>query len=250
MNDTVLVRPNRTPRARQELICLAFCGGGAGAYLPWAGQLPPGTGLGAVCYPGREGRFGEEPAANWDALAEDVVSVLEAETDRPYVLFGHSLGGLLAFDVAVRLERRGGALPSSLVISSAAAPSPGQSPQDMWPTTPWAGWSDTEIVTWMRAFGILPQYALDDPDLLDMAVELMRADIHARDSYVYEEGVTTGVPVQLLTGETDEVIPHAAGERWGELARGGFRHDVLPGAHFYTPEVWDTLPTRLTALGC
>jgi surfactin synthase thioesterase subunit len=248
VNDTVLVRPHRSPQARQELICLAYCGGGAGSYLPWADHLPPGTDLAAVCYPGREGRFGEEFAQDWDELAEDVVGALIAYADRPYVLFGHSLGGLLAFDVAVRLERRGAALPSSLVISSAAAPRPGQSPQEMWPTTPSRGTGDEEIVTWMRSFGILPEYALDDPDLLDMAVELMRADIQARDSYAYRAGDTTTVPVQLLTGADDQVIPHSVGERWRELAVGEFRHDVLPGAHFYTPWVWDTLPTRLAAL--
>lgn len=246
--NTVLVRPEQSAQAQQELICLSFCGGGAGAYLPWAEHLPPDTGLGAICYPGREGRFAEEFAEDWDALAEDVADALVAHADRPYVLFGHSLGGLLAFDVALRLERRGAPTPTSLVISSAGAPRADRSPEETWPTTPSQDCDDEEIARWMRAFGILPAYALEDPDLLEMAVELMRADIQVRDSYRFQEGVTTAVPVQVLTGASDQVIPHSAGEQWRELAVGGFRHDVLPGAHFYTPEVWDALPRWMAAL--
>lgn len=250
MNDTIVVRPSRSEDARQDLVCLPFCGGGAGAYAGWANAMPPGTDLATICYPGRDGRYLEEYARDWDALAEDVLAALATLTERPYVLFGHSLGGLLALDVTVRLLERDVPAPRSLVLSAVGAPRPGLPAKDMFPGTPWLESSDEEILEWMRTFGILPGYALDEPDLRDMAVEIMRADIRVRDSYTCERDVTVDLPVQLLTGLSDTVIPPDAGERMKKVAVGGFRHDLLPGAHFYTPGVWSSLPTRMAGLDC
>ncbi|MFJ5034443.1 thioesterase II family protein [Streptomyces sp. NPDC088560] len=249
MNDTVVVRPNRSAHARQDLVCLPFCGGGAGAYMGWASAMPPGTDLAAVCYPGRDGRYMEEYAHDWDALAEDAIAALTSLTERPYVLFGHSLGGLLAFDVTVRLRKRGAPAPRSLVLSAVGAPRPGLSARDMFPGTPWVESSDEELVEWMQTFGILPDYALDDSELKDMAVEIMRADLRVRDSYECSEEVTIDLPVLLLTGEEDTVIPPDAGQQWKKVAVGEFQHDLLPGAHFYTPDVWSSLPSRMASLG-
>ncbi|MEU9125508.1 alpha/beta fold hydrolase [Streptomyces sp. NPDC048506] len=246
MQDTVVVRPRPVPAASQRLVCLGFCGGGAGSYLAWTDVMPPGTELAAVCYPGREGRFAEEFARDWDELAEDAVSAVLSAADLPYVLFGHSMGGWMAFDVAARIEERGGPAPASLVVSSANAPSRGLTPQDMFPAQ---ADSDGALMDWMTTFGLMPEHVLDDPDLSEIALELMRADIRVRDSFYHREGATVSAPLQVLTGASDEVIDPRTGQQWRKLATGPFRHDELPGGHFYTPEVWQHLPDRIAALG-
>ncbi|WP_205661014.1 thioesterase II family protein [Amycolatopsis vastitatis] len=108
--------------------------------------------------------------------------------------------------------------------------------------------TDEQLVAWMRTNGLLPGYVLDDPELSEMALELMRADIRVRDTFGYTEGATVDVPLEVLTGAGDEVIVPDAAEQWRSLARGGYRHVELPGGHFYTPEIWRTLPTRIPAL--
>ncbi|MFJ5548549.1 thioesterase II family protein [Streptomyces sp. NPDC093225] len=245
MQDTIVVRPRKVADARLRLVCLGFCGGGAGSYVPWADVLPEGVELAAICYPGREGRFAEDCAEDWDALAEDAVRAVLSAADTDYVLFGHSMGGWMAFDVAARIEERGGPLPKALVVSSANAPSRGLTVQDMFPAQ---RDSDEQIMHWMETFGLLPQYVLDDPDLRDMALELMRADVRVRDTFYHREGARVGVPVQVINGDSDEVIDPRAPEQWRRLAAGDYRHDVLPGGHFYTPEIWASLPTRIAAL--
>ena len=245
MRDTIVVRPRRVPGATRTLVCLGFCGGGAGSYLPWAEVMPPGTELAAICYPGREGRFAEDYARDWDELAEDATAAVEAAADGPYVLFGHSMGGWMAFDVAARIEERGGPAPAALVVSSANAPSRGLTPQDMFPSQ---RDTDAELSHWMRTFGLLPEHVLNDPDLQEMATELMRADIRVRDSFYYREGAAVNVPLQVLTGDADQVIDPGTADQWRKLAGGDFTHDVLPGGHFYTPEVWAGLPSRIAAL--
>lgn len=243
--DTVVVRPRRDPEAARTLVCLGYCGGGSASYLPWAPLMPPGTELAAICYPGRDGRFLEDFAEDWDALVEDAVAAVESAADRPYVLFGHSMGGWTAFDVVSRIEERGGPLPEALVVSAANAPSRGLTPQDMFPAQ---RDTDEELVHWMRTFGLLPAHVLDDPELSEMAIELMRADIRVRDTFRYRDGARVSVPLQVLTGDADPVIEPNTAEQWRVLATGDFRHDVLPGGHFYTPETWAALPSRIAAL--
>jgi surfactin synthase thioesterase subunit len=245
MQDTIVVRPRRNPHATRTLVCLGFCGGGAGPYLSWVDALPPDVELAAICYPGRDGRYLDDFAADWNALAEDATSAVISAAERPYVLFGHSMGGWMAFDVATRIEQRGGPGPQSLVVSSANAPSRGLTPRDMFPAQ---RDTDEQLLDWMRTHGLMPEHVLSDPDLQEMALELMRADIRVRDTFYYVDGARVTVPLQVLTGAADEVIVSNTAEQWRALAAGEYRHDVLPGGHFYTPEIWRRLPERIAAV--
>jgi surfactin synthase thioesterase subunit len=245
MQDTIVVRPRQNPHATLTLVCLGFCGGGAGPYLPWADALPPEVELAAICYPGRDGRYLDDFAADWNALAEDATSAVLSAADRPYVLFGHSMGGWMAFDVATRVEKRGGPKPAALVVSSANAPSRGLTPRDMFPAQ---SDTDEQLLDWMRTHGLMPEHVLSDPDLQEMALELMRADIRVRDTFYYTDGARVTVPLQVLTGAADEVIVPNTAEQWRRLALGEYRHDVLPGGHFYTPEIWRRLPGHIAAI--
>ncbi|MEU3568586.1 alpha/beta fold hydrolase [Kitasatospora sp. NPDC036755] len=240
LQDARVVRPAPRPDADHVLVCLAFCGGGTGPYRDWLDLVDGSTEFALVCYPGREGRFAEPFAATWDELAEDAAeSVLQAAGGRPYTLFGHSMGGWMAYDVAARLEARGAHAPARLIVSSCNAADRGVTERDRFPRIEDA---DGRLLDWMREIGLLPEYVLADADLSEMAVELMRADIVVRDSYRPTPGVSVGMPVQVLYGEDDAVIEPAVAEQWARCVRGELRVDRLPGGHFYHQRLWESLP--------
>ncbi|MCC3773062.1 thioesterase II family protein [Streptomyces sp. UNOC14_S4] len=247
--DTKVIRIHTPEKTTRTLICLGFCGGGTGSYHQWTPALPEGAALAAVCYPGREGRFLEDCATDWEELAADatatVLSAVEGLDGGPYVLFGHSMGGWMAFEVATRLERGDGPAPEALVVSSCNAPDRGLTPRDMFPARQD---TDAELLTWMKSNGLMPEHVLGNSDLEDMALELMRADIQVRDTFRHTPGAKVRAPLQMLSASDDAVIEADAGERWRGLALGDYRHDVLPGGHFYTPDIWRTLPRHIAAL--
>jgi surfactin synthase thioesterase subunit len=241
-----VIRPKQLDGPATTLVCLGFCGGGTASYHPWAEVVAPDVDLALVCYPGRDGRFREGFATTWDELADDATrTVLSAVGGRPYILFGHSMGGWMAFEVASRLALRGTSVPDSLVVSSCNAPTRGLTPRDMFP-----GRQDTddELLAWIRAHGLAAEHVLGDPELQEMAIEIMRADIAVRDTFHYSGTARLTMPLQVLSGADDPVIEATAPAQWQALAQGPYRHDSLPGGHFYTPDVWRTLPLHMAAL--
>lgn len=246
VNPAVVRVPARPSDAGPTLVCLSFCGGGTGPYRLWATAATRPARLALICYPGREGRYAEPFSATWDELACDAAdSVRSAAAGTEYVLFGHSMGGWMAFDVATRLADDGAPLPNALVVSSCNTPQNGLTERNRFPS---GSDSDGDLVTWMRTGGLLPDYVRDDPSLTGMAIELMRSDIAVRDTYHYREGAVTSVPVEVLYGRDDPVIEDDVGARWSAVCRGGITVTQLPGGHFYTPEVWAELPSHIAAL--
>ncbi|MDG4810802.1 alpha/beta fold hydrolase [Micromonospora sp. WMMD1120] len=238
-----LVYPRRRPEASRVFVCLSFCGGGTSPMHAWSRAVPDDVEVVLVCYPGRESRYGEPYAADWEELASEVTEALVSFVRRPYVLVGHSMGGWLAFDVAARLQRSTRPGPYGLVVSASEPPS-GWADQQTRP--PFVTDTDEQLLAWMRDSGQLSPVVLAEPDLRDMAVSLLRADLRVSDSYRYAPGTVLDLDINVLFGAEDPVADRTAAHGWRDLTRGRCRVTELPGGHFYTPDVWATLPRYMT----
>jgi surfactin synthase thioesterase subunit len=240
---TGLVWPAPRPTAAQVLVCFSFCGGGTTAFRAWTEALGPDVDLALVCYPGRERRFTEPFAQTWTELMDDVLASVRSLAHRPYVLFGHSLGAWVAFEVASAAERAGWQAPQALVVSASSPPTLAAQERV---TPPTAADTDELLLEWMQRVGQLSELVVADPGLRALALDLFRADKRAAASYEFTPGRTVQAPMQVFSGADDSQIFGVDG--WRALAAGEYRFDELPGGHFYTPDVWAQLPRRITAL--
>ena len=117
-----LLRFAPRPQTGVRLFCFSYAGGGAALYRPWLDALSPDIELCAVQLPGRENRLREPPFASLTALVDALVPALRPHLDRPFAFFGHSMGALVAFELARALRSRGDEQPSHLMLSGRRAP--------------------------------------------------------------------------------------------------------------------------------
>lgn len=235
---TRIARPHPRPWASRRLVCLSFAGGGTVGFRPWARHLPVDVELRALCYPGRESRFGDQITGGWQSLLDDCVTALQNEVRSPYVLYGHSMGALVAYEAARTLQERGAEGPESLVLSGHIAP-------QHWTGTRSAALADApdeDLASWLEATGGVPRAVLADPDLRSLAVDLLRMDMAAYSSYRYQPGERLRTAIHLMVGEAELSPLH---DGWAELTDGPFSQEILPGGHFFTPRVWGALPRHM-----
>ncbi|MGC4746962.1 thioesterase II family protein [Micromonospora sp. DT201] len=242
ISSSALIRPRPRPDAPETLVCLSFCGGGTSPMRAWARTAPERVEVALVCYPGREGRYSEPFAPTWSNLVDDVLHTVEPILDRPFTLMGHSMGGWVAFDVAVELRRRGQPTPEHLVVSAAEPPTRWRAKQA---SSPRYTDTDDQLVAWMRSVGQINEQILAEPDLRAMAVDLLRADLGMRDSYRYVPGTAVDIPMTVLYGAEDRGVNRRAAEGWRDLTMRGCVIKELPGGHFYDAATWPALPAQM-----
>ncbi len=235
-----------TPR----LLCLPHAGGSASFYFPLSQRLAPRAQTLAVQYPGRQDRRAEEPVADIGTLADHIVAALP-DDGRPLALFGHSMGAVVAFEVARRLADGPSGPAAVLMVSGRRAPS-----RQLVDTVHER--DDAGVLAELKKLSGTDERVLGDPELLTMILPAIRADYRALARYAVarqeavraeaagqgsgaQSPVPQGVPVQdrvgcpivALTGDRDPVTPVADALAWAEHTTGGFESQVFPGGHFY-----------------
>jgi len=214
--------------ARVRLICFPYAGVGASAYRLWSRELPPEVEIAAVQPPGRESRFGEPPYRRIDRLAEDVLEPLLPFLDRPFAVFGHSMGAMVATEFVAALARRGGPAPMHLFVSARRAL---QLPET---DSPLNGLSDEEFIAEIqRRYGGIPAEVLRDRELLQLLLPGLRADIEAIEAYSMSSGLRIRCPLSVFGGTNDSRATRAQLEAWRELADREPAVRMFEGDHFY-----------------
>ncbi|MBL1110299.1 thioesterase [Streptomyces sp. 5-8] len=214
------------PDAAVRLVCLPHAGGSASFYRPVSVTMPESVDVLAVQYPGRQDRRDEPCATSIAELADHVTSVLLPWTDRPLLLFGHSMGATLGFEVARRLERDHDVVLRALFASARRAPScPRQENVHLR--------DDDGLVEEMRRLSGTDSAILDDDELIRMALPAIRADYRAAETYVYEPGPNLTCPVVALVGDDDPKVTVDEARAWSRHTDAASECHVFEGGHFY-----------------
>ncbi|MFC7310793.1 thioesterase II family protein [Streptomyces monticola] len=222
-----------------RLVCFPHAGASATAFLRLARTLPEGLDVLSVQYPGRQDRRHEEPSRSLTALAEAVADELADSADETYAFFGHSMGAVVAYETTRLLAEREVPCPKHLFLSGRGAPSPQPSVHDRLAT-------DADVLAAVRRLGGTDQAVLQDPELLEMVLPVLRADYRALGSYTWRGGPPLDVPVTTLVGDRDPVVTVQEAVEWQEHTRADFALEVFPGGHFYLDEQLPGVATVIT----
>jgi medium-chain acyl-[acyl-carrier-protein] hydrolase len=222
-----LTWPKPNPSARVRLFCFPYAGGGASIFRSWPDELPKDIEICAVQSPGRENRFREARYTRLSALVPVLGEALMPFLDVPYAVFGHSLGALAGFELARYLRRNHAPMPSRLLVSSHRAPQlPDRHPQTY-------HLPDAEFVNELRRLNGIPDAVADEPDLMELMLPLLRADVEMAETYGYTAEPPLLCPISAFGGMLDKDVNEEELSAWREQTQGKFVLHLLPGDHFY-----------------
>ncbi len=222
-----------------RLICFPHAGGSASFFLDWADLMPAGVELLAVRYPGREDRILDPPAGNMDALAEPLVQACSALSGAPLAFFGHSMGAMVAHEVAQRLGPMMNARLAALFVSGYPGPGCDKSRADP------SALSDDELAEDIRVLGGTDPAVLSQPELRGLFLPVVRGDYRIAATHRVSVNALIEAPVVAYYGDQDKETDGASVSAWSAVTKSSFRARRFEGGHFYLVEHAKDLVTDL-----
>jgi len=240
-----IVRAEPRPQARMRLICLPYAGGGPQIYHTWARSLPSSVEVCAVQLPGHGKRL-LQPAFNQLApLVAALLAEAQGAFDKPFALFGHSMGGLIAFELARALRSHRGFHPAVVFASGCDAPQyPEEKPLHALPTS--------ELLEEIRRLDGIPEEVLAHEELVELLLPTLRADLTLAETYRYSRGEPLDCPISAFAGDLDPMARPEQVRGWEEHTTSRFSLRILSGGHFFLqtrkPQLLRMIAEELEAL--
>jgi medium-chain acyl-[acyl-carrier-protein] hydrolase len=219
-------RPEDSGASRQ-LFCFAHAGGGPAFFRPWTAALAPEITVRRVLLPGREWRLGEPPFRHIAELVGPLCAALEPYLDQPYALFGHSMGAVVAYEVARRFSGPAGAAPACLIVSGRRSPGLASGRLRL------SSLPDDEFLAEVGRLNGIPAEVLSEPELLEMVLPPLRADFELAETYQPLPGGRLRCPVAAYMSTGDPETDYDGVLGWRETTTGEFSVRAFRGDHFY-----------------
>ncbi len=213
--------------ARLRLFCLPYAGGAASIYRTWESGLPDDVQVCPIQLPGREERMAEAPVSRIREVANLLATELQPHLGVPFALFGHSMGTLIVFELARALRGIGAPTPVHLFLSAYRAP---QIPRTK---PPIHNLPQAEFLDELRRLQGMPKEVLDDAELMEFVLPLIRSDFEAIETYEYVEEAPFDVPLSVFGGEDDSDFSYDELEAWRKQTQGVMTLRMFPGNHFF-----------------
>ncbi len=227
MNSTSWLVSRTGEEAPRRLYCFPYAGGSAFHFLPWQDSLSPHFAIYGVQLPGHGTRLRESPPTSLPELVKQLSDVISAQETHQFAFFGHSFGGLIAFELARYLSSRGLRPPAHLFVSGCDAPQcPG-------PPSHLHELNDYALIEALRELNGTPMQVFDSRELMDIVLPGLRADFALAETYVYVPGPPLNIPITVLAGRRDTLsLVEQVGE-WRRETTKSCRVQWFDGDHFF-----------------
>ncbi|RFS84324.1 thioesterase [Actinomadura spongiicola] len=227
-NERWLLSHELDPRPPVRIHCFPAAGVDPRSLLEWQPLLGDAAQVTVVCLPGRWHRADEPPPASLTGAAETVAEEIATADDRPYLLFGHSMGAVLAFEAARRLSGR--AEFRHLVVSGSTAPRHNPSEYILWADGR-HGRPFAEAAA--RFLGLPAEFGAAPEEVQDLLLADLRADVGLFAAYRYEEAPPLVVPLSVICGRDDPHVDLARVQDWRRESAVPAQIHWVEGDHFY-----------------
>jgi len=217
--------PKKHPALR--LFCFCYAGGNALAYLPWQAEFGAQVEICAVQLPGRGARLNEAPFTSLPALVRVLAPIIAQRSEVPFAFFGHSLGALLAFEIARFCKLNYLPSPRHLFVSGCNAPQQRGAREGLHRLP------DDVLIEKLRDYNGTPPEVLAHRELLELVLPTLRADFALVEDYVYRPGLQLTVPITVLAGRGDVHCPPEQVAAWRKETVDACQVHWFDGDHFF-----------------
>jgi len=213
-------------KSKFRLLCFPFAGSGSSFYLNWAKDLAPDVEVVPIQLPGRESRLDEPPFNEITELTAEIMPAIQNYLNKPYAIFGHSMGAFLSFELAREIRRKKNFAPKLLFLSAMRA----AHLKDIRP--PIAGLTDDQLI---EALKERYDYEVSDDsmELIQLMLPTIRADILATEKYTYRNEAPFNFPIIGFSGNLDRMVELLEIEAWSLHTTGLFKSYQIDGNHFF-----------------
>jgi medium-chain acyl-[acyl-carrier-protein] hydrolase len=230
-----IICPQPNPQASKRIFCFPYAGAGASVFRNWSNKFSPDTEICFIQLPGREGRMREPLFTKLSPLVQTLATVLLPYLDLPFTFFGHSMGALVSFEVALLLRRNYNISPKHLFVSGR------QAPQISKQNPPIHQLPDNLFIEELRRYNGTPEAILQNIELLSLFLPILRADFEINDTYTYTPNKPLSCPITAFGGLQDSGVSREDIAAWGYQTSSNFSMHMFPGNHFFLKNECDRL---------
>ena len=234
-------RQTPAPEARVRLFCLPFAGGSSAVFHGWGARLAPEIEVWAAQPRARGMRFREKPLGSVAEMAEEYLEAMRPGLSaRPFAFYGHSLGGLLSFEITRRLHAEGLPLPEHLFIGATVPPHMGLIHERI------GHLEDAAFVEAIQErYGGIPEEVRREPELMELFLPALKTDFLAYEGHLHRQAKKVPVPVTVFAGVEDHASTAALLEEWERHTSGPFTLHEMAGDHFFLAESREQVLLRI-----
>lgn len=215
------------PEARLRLFCVPHAGAGALTFRTWSDSLPADVEICPIQLPGRGSRLAERPFTRLAPLVETLASALGPLLDRPFALFGHSLGALISFELARRIRSRYGLHPAHLFVSA------GRAPHIPHRHAPMHALADEELLAALHRLAGTPGELLGNAEWMQIMLPVLRADFAVYETYEHVTEPPLACPISAFGGLQDHRVGPCDLDAWRSHTDAAFALRMFSGDHFF-----------------